>query len=290
MFNDIQNNLYSILEINETATQEEIKKSYKRLACIYHPDKSKDPMSSEKFIKIKTAYDILANSETRYKYNMINDKQELFDLIIITLQQYSESAPIYLKKILTSIYKNDEYISDLNTFRFDKVFEKIFTNPMGPIDTIKHNEKLDIIENVNCDLIDRYLDEYLYVKIKRQTKDEIYKYISLKNDINIFEGDGEFDEKNNTHGNLKVYVKIKNKNGYNFMEHNLLKKIPVKKSEYRIINNIKFRHIDNNIIVVKKEEFEFIDENTMYKIIKNKGLPIDSSNRGDLIVDIRLVN
>lgn len=290
MFNDISNNFYSILEIDENATHEEIKKAYKKLACLYHPDKNKDPMSSEKFIKIKTAYDILSNPETRYKYNTINNKSDFFNLIIVTLEQYSEHAPIYLKKILSSIYGNNQYIIDFNTYRFDKVFEKLFTNPISSITKIDYDEKLNIIEHIECNLIDRYLDEYLYVKIKRQTKNDIYKYISLKYNINIFEGDGEFDINTGCHGNIEVYVEIINENGYKFIEHNLLKEITIKKELFNTNEYIEIEHIDNNIIKINKKQFVYIETNTIYTIIKNKGLPIDSYNRGDLIVEINLID
>jgi len=49
---------YNILEVNENASEEEIKKSYRRLVLIHHPDKGGDP---EKFKKISEAYEALIN-------------------------------------------------------------------------------------------------------------------------------------------------------------------------------------------------------------------------------------
>jgi DnaJ-class molecular chaperone len=48
-----------ILDLSENWTDEELKKSYRAMAMKYHPDKCKTPDSSEKFIKIKQAYEFL---------------------------------------------------------------------------------------------------------------------------------------------------------------------------------------------------------------------------------------
>ena len=49
---------YNILGVNENATQEEIKKSYKKLAVQHHPDKGGN---EETFKKISEAYDTLGD-------------------------------------------------------------------------------------------------------------------------------------------------------------------------------------------------------------------------------------
>ncbi|TNN18600.1 DnaJ subfamily C member 5 isoform 1 [Schistosoma japonicum] len=63
-------NLYAILEVDRNATAEEIRKSYRRLALKYHPDKNvKDPGASEKFKEINRAHSILANEQKRKLYD-----------------------------------------------------------------------------------------------------------------------------------------------------------------------------------------------------------------------------
>jgi DnaJ-class molecular chaperone len=62
--------LYNILEVPETASQEEIKKSYRRLSMLYHPDKnSNNPNATINFQKISSAYEILGDPEERKKYD-----------------------------------------------------------------------------------------------------------------------------------------------------------------------------------------------------------------------------
>ena len=53
----MSDNFYEILECPETSTIDEIKKSYRRLSMIYHPDKNKNnPDATAKFQKINEAY------------------------------------------------------------------------------------------------------------------------------------------------------------------------------------------------------------------------------------------
>lgn len=59
-------NYYEILGISKEATQEEIKKVYRKLAIQHHPDKGGD---ESKFKEIAEAYDILGDESKRQKYN-----------------------------------------------------------------------------------------------------------------------------------------------------------------------------------------------------------------------------
>lgn len=63
-------NLYEVLEVEETASIDEIKKSYRRLAKKYHPDLNPDdPESAEKFKEVTAAYEVLSNQEKRTMYD-----------------------------------------------------------------------------------------------------------------------------------------------------------------------------------------------------------------------------
>ncbi|HPT47160.1 MAG TPA: DnaJ domain-containing protein [Candidatus Rifleibacterium sp.] len=61
---------YKILEVTQTATQEEIKKAFKRLAKKYHPDINKGVANAEeKFKEISEAYEVLGREDERRKYD-----------------------------------------------------------------------------------------------------------------------------------------------------------------------------------------------------------------------------
>mgnify|MGYP000164755386 CR=1 FL=1 len=69
-------NFYETLGVNETATQEEIKKSYRKLAVEHHPDKGGD---ENKFKKISEAYDTIGDENKRSQYN--NQRRTIKDRI-----------------------------------------------------------------------------------------------------------------------------------------------------------------------------------------------------------------
>lgn len=64
-------NYYEILGVNESFTQEELKKSYRNLSKKYHPDINKDNKEAEeKFKEVNEAYSILSDSKKREEYDM----------------------------------------------------------------------------------------------------------------------------------------------------------------------------------------------------------------------------
>lgn len=58
---------YAILEVSSDASDLEIKKAFRELGLKYHPDKN--PEGTEKFLKIRDAYEILGDPEKRKKYD-----------------------------------------------------------------------------------------------------------------------------------------------------------------------------------------------------------------------------
>lgn len=62
---------YSILEVADTATPEEIKKSYKRLARKYHPDVSKEENAEARFKEVAEAYEVLKDAKKRQEYDQL---------------------------------------------------------------------------------------------------------------------------------------------------------------------------------------------------------------------------
>lgn len=63
--NKSENAAFDTLELDADATEEAVKKQYRKLAKLYHPDSNPgDPQAAEKFHAIQTAYDILKSRQT----------------------------------------------------------------------------------------------------------------------------------------------------------------------------------------------------------------------------------
>jgi len=69
-------NFYTILGVGKKATEEELKKAYRRLAKKYHPDVNTQKDSEEKFKEVQDAYDVLKDPEKRILYDKYGDRWE----------------------------------------------------------------------------------------------------------------------------------------------------------------------------------------------------------------------
>ena len=64
-----QHDLYDVLGISRDASQEEVKRAFRRLAMEYHPDRNKEAGAEERFKQVAAAYDVLSDAEKRSAYD-----------------------------------------------------------------------------------------------------------------------------------------------------------------------------------------------------------------------------
>src|SRR5437762_919603 len=61
---------YAVLGVSASATQDEIKKQYRKLAAKHHPDKNPtEPKAADRFKEISEAYQVLGDAEKRKQYD-----------------------------------------------------------------------------------------------------------------------------------------------------------------------------------------------------------------------------
>ena len=160
-------NLYSLLGVEKTATKAEIRKAYRRLVFLCHPDKNKtDPDASTKFANISRAYKILSNTESRKMYDETGEYDEENQGEINISETLNYFRKIYSPKDIDNFQKKyvgskDEEEDLINFYnenggdmtsllewiplskngdveRYMKVYEKLFKNKK-----IKKNKKFD---------------------------------------------------------------------------------------------------------------------------------------------------
>ena len=186
------NNLYDILGIIKTATQEEIKKAYRKLSLELHPDRNNNSkQSNADFIKLSNAYETLGNEEKRKIYDMKNNSN-------------SENT-INPNEILNFFTQN--IFSKLSNFNVDESIEGIKQKLNKPIPIIKSLEitltkayngctiPLEISRWVNENGIKREELETIYINIPKGVDNNELIVLrdkghvindSIKGDIKIF--------------------------------------------------------------------------------------------------------
>lgn len=71
---------YKILGVDRNASDEEIKKTYRKLALKYHPDKNPDDQDAEsRFKEINEAYEVLGDPKKRAKYNQLGSSYHAWE-------------------------------------------------------------------------------------------------------------------------------------------------------------------------------------------------------------------
>jgi hypothetical protein len=61
---------YRILGVTNSSSEAEIKRAYRKLAVLYHPDKNPDPQAEAMFKEMNEAYDVLSDPEKRKTYDL----------------------------------------------------------------------------------------------------------------------------------------------------------------------------------------------------------------------------
>ncbi|GAA9044891.1 DnaJ family protein [Helicobacter pylori] len=163
--------LYQTLDVSENANQDEIKKSYRRLARKYHPDLNKTKEAEEKFKEINAAYEILSDEEKRRQYDQFGDN--MFGGQNFSDFARSRSASEDLDDILSSIFgrggfsqrfsQNSQGFSGFNFSNFA-------------------HEDLDMTTTLNVSVLDTILGNKKQVSINNET-------FSLKIPIGVEEGE-----------------------------------------------------------------------------------------------------
>ena len=88
---------YKILGVDKNASQDDIKKAFKKLARKYHPDLNpNDPNAKQRFQEINEANEVLGDPEKRKKYDQYGEPTAAFPA---TLLQSHPDAKIYVNDV-----------------------------------------------------------------------------------------------------------------------------------------------------------------------------------------------
>ncbi|MGN8422308.1 DnaJ C-terminal domain-containing protein [Helicobacter pylori] len=163
--------LYQTLNVSENASQDEIKKSYRRLARQYHPDLNKTKEAEEKFKEINAAYEILSDEEKRRQYDQFGDN--MFGGQNFSDFARSRSTSEDLDDILSSIFGKGGFSQRFS--QNSQGFSGFNFSNFAP-------ENLDVTAILNVSVLDTLLGNKKQVSVNNET-------FSLKIPIGVEEGE-----------------------------------------------------------------------------------------------------
>lgn len=184
---NITDDPYKILGISIDASDDDIKKTFRKLALQYHPDKYKE--NDDMFKKINTAYQILGDS----------DKRKIYDLS----QTFNEKTNIDYKSVLMKFLFNMMKVAvNINEKNKDKDVQS------GNIVNNNLNIKLTIVVTLE-EIYNKHVKK-INIKVKRENTFSIKTiYLSLLNYEESYIYKEQGDEYDGKYGDIIINVKIK---------------------------------------------------------------------------------
>jgi DnaJ-class molecular chaperone len=189
---------YEILQVNENASEMEIKKSYRTLSLKYHPDKNADLQEQHKFIALTNAYEVLSDKAQREQYDRSRNTDVSLYQNLPMSAKVEEVPNIQNIQIPSKGVKQDRFIG-LQTSKPEMIqstlhlqLHQVLKSGLYPIEI----ERYYYLQDEK-----RFERVTLYVEIFQGIDDNEMIIIPEQGHINL----------SNIHGDIKVVVKIENK-------------------------------------------------------------------------------
>ena len=284
--------LYKILNIDKSCSDNDIKKAYKKLAFQYHPDKNKSQDAESKFREISEAYDILINSDKRRMYDNFGYDSISGDIPQINpLDLFQSLFNVDFAGLGENMHSNIFVFSDLSSSPF------LNSNP-----AMKYN--------LECSLEELYHGTQKEFSIHHQVKKDgaftkkSTKYVinvkrgSKNNDNIIVKEGGNYIPELNLTEDLVIQIVEKEHPRYRRKENDLYIVENITLCEALTGVNISVDHFDEPINVKINQ---IVKPNQMFQVF-NKGMPIKHDNQslgngssndsdknfGNLIIDLQI--
>lgn len=268
---------YQILNVPKTASQQEIQKSYRRLARTYHPDINKEKGAEEKFKKITEAYEVLKNPEARKRYDALG-------------HNYEQGQPFTSEGPWQNVHV--EY-GDLGGSGFSSFFEQFFggfQQKAGRRANARHTAPPPMTEEA---LIEISLEEAMQGAEKEfLIQDSTDRMGSNPRQLRVKIPPGatqgariRLRGQGSLKGDLVLIVRLTPHPRFRVEKRDLFTQIAISPWEAALGASIKIPTLNQSTITLKVPPGT---ESTDQLRLKGKGLPAKNAPPGDLMVEIRI--
>jgi DnaJ-class molecular chaperone len=304
---------YKVLEIDENATETEIKKAYRSLSYKFHPDQNPDPAAGERMREINEAYETLRDREKRQQYDHMRNFQNVNPLEHIINELFRNQQPMFSHAMrgggghhhsqghqahqnINNIFEFMQQVNGQNNM--GQEIPIIFTHHNIPmqqhfnVEEIKKPEPLEM--NMNITYENSYFGQQLPIQIERNiiqfgniVRKEIEKlYITIPKGIDddeiiIIQDKGNCV--NQIYGDLKLQIKLLKHSTFERNGLNLIYTHTINFKESICGFETVIQNLDGNSLKLKSSPGNVI-QNRDEKIIKGKGFSRSPEIFGDLIV------
>lgn len=284
-------NPYNVLGIKQDASDDEIKKAYRKLSKEYHPDKSGG--DDVKFKQINEAYDILTNPKSRAEYEQRKAQENATSAFY---SGFSNSAGFNRKSGFWSNDADEMFREFMNSQGFNVRFS-YGRNVRKKI----HGENIKV--RIFLTLEEAFHGKNMEMKVKRYERINTEKRTVREKRIRVqvpkgakpqqqlvLRGQGNQGLNGGSDGDLTVLIEIKRHNYFMRKDNDLYARVDIPFTKVILGGSITFKNIDGELIGVNVPWFSQQDDEIE---IKDKGMPVGNSDiRGNLhlIMSIQLPN
>lgn len=290
------NSFYNILGVPETASQEDIKKSYRKLSMMHHPDKNGNSQESkEKIQKINEAYEVLGDAEKKKEYDI------------------TQNNPFF-KMMSQGFNPNQNMNSGMHPV--DEIFSSIFGMPFmnsgpdisfmgGPNVRVFHNGRpvqgfgqgfqkpAPIVQHINVPIDKILTGTTIPVDIERWIMENGLKvcehetvYVTVpkgidENEIIILKEKGNVMSETNK-GDIKIFVKIENNTDFKRSGLDLILEKTITVKEALCGFTFELKYITGKVYTITNNSGNIISHGYK-KLIPNMGLSRDN-HVGNLLI------
>lgn len=265
---------YKVLDVGKDATQEQIKKAYRKLSMVHHPDRQSG--NEEKFKEINKAYEVLSNPEKKKEYDnpfgnggQVPFGNDIFKMFFNGMPQNMNFQP--------------GNFSEFNVFTNNSNF---MMKPTPIVKTIKISLS-QAFTGVNYPIeIERWIHQQNNTKYTE--KEKVYVTIPAgidDNEIIIMKEKGNIIQ-DKFKGDLKCFIKIENDTSFKRNGLNLIytKEITLKQAICGFSFTIE--HIDGKKYTINNTNGKIINPD-FKKQIPNMGMKRNAST-GSLIIEFKI--